>query len=95
MSPRSPKCFARKETDIVTRGFISDILLDSTEEVRQEIYEVLHSTGLKSIGPKDFEFIPFCLYFTREVYIADIESKITLKVLQRLLASPCPLQLLE
>ena len=58
MSPRSPKCFARKETDIVTRGFISDVLLDSTEEeVRQEIYEVLHSTGLKSIGPKDFEFI--------------------------------------
>ena len=57
MSPRSPKCFARKEIDTVTRGFISDILLDSTEEVRQEIYEVLHSAGLKSIGPKDFEFI--------------------------------------
>ena len=58
MAPRSPKCFARKETDIVTRGFISDVLLDSTEgQVRQEIYEVLHSAGLKSIGPNDFEFI--------------------------------------
>ena len=42
----------------MTRGFISDVLLDSTEEeVRQEIYKVLHSAGLKSIGPKDFEFI--------------------------------------
>ena len=58
MAPKSPKCFARKETDIVTRGFISDVFLDSTEgEMRQEIYEVILNAGLRSIGPKDFEFV--------------------------------------
>ena len=38
--------------------FISDVLLDSTEEeIQQEIYEVLHSTGPKLIAPKDFKII--------------------------------------
>ena len=48
----------RRETDIVAKGFISEVLLDSfEEEMRQEIFEVSCNAGLKSIGPKDFEFI--------------------------------------
>ena len=56
--PRNPKCIARKEIDTMTRCFISDVLLDSTEEeIQQEIYTVLHYTGQKLIAPKDFKII--------------------------------------
>ena len=56
--PRNPKCFARKETDIVSRCFNSDVLLDSTEEeIQQENYEVLHNAGPKLIAPKDLKII--------------------------------------
>ena len=54
--PRNPKCITRKEIDTMTRCFISDVLLDSTEEeIQQEIYEVLHNTGPKLIAPKGFK----------------------------------------
>ena len=57
MSPRSPKSFPRKETDIVMKGFVT-IGLDYIEsEIRQEIYEVLCNAGLKTLSNKDFEFI--------------------------------------
>ena len=42
----------------MTTCFISNVLLDSTEdEIQQEIYEVLHNTGPKLIAPKDFKII--------------------------------------
>ena len=56
--PTNPKRIARKEIDTMTTCFISNVLLDSTEdEIQQEIYEVLHNTGPKLIAPKDVNHI--------------------------------------
>ena len=57
MSPRSPKSFPRKETDIVTKGFVTIGMEYTESEIRQEIHEVLCNAGLKTLAKKDFEFI--------------------------------------
>lgn len=65
--PRNPKRVTRKEINTMIRCFISDVLLDSTEdEIQQEIYEVLHNTGPKLIAPKYVNHIIGCVFNKEE-----------------------------